>query len=69
MARTRKKDSAAESDRPTCPRPVSKTTFVRETLESCRNRRCCSDQGMLGAAYEQYVNNPNAPWNRQRRRR
>jgi hypothetical protein len=69
MARTQKRGSATESDRPTGQRPVSKAVFVRETLESCRSGRCCRDQTMLDAAYEQYVNNPDAPWNRQRRRR
>lgn len=68
MARTQK---TPDLDPTTTPsrQPVSKETFVRETLEACRNGQCCSSQAMLDAAYEQYVNNPYAPWNKVRRRR
>jgi hypothetical protein len=42
---------------------VSKDEYIRVTLESCRSDRCCREQALLDAAYEQYVNDPNAPWN------
>jgi hypothetical protein len=47
--------------------PVTKEQYVRETRESCKDGRCCLDEGALEAAYEQYLNNPHAPWNKIRR--
>src|SRR4051794_34152977 len=44
-------------------------THVASELDSQRHGRCCRDQAMLDAAYEQYVNDPKAPWNRTARNR
>ena len=41
--------------------------YIQETLESCKDGRCCQDRAALDAAYEQYVIDPKAPWNKGRR--
>ncbi len=67
MSRT-KKWRIAESELTTSdPAPISKEQYVRETRASCRHGGCCNNQAALDAAYEQYVNDPKAPWNKRRR--
>jgi len=68
MARSHRKREGLERTITSDPRPVSKDEFIRETIEACKNGHCCSDTAMLDAAYERYVNHPNAPWNKVRRR-
>lgn len=46
--------------------PVSKSEYILATLASCRKSKCCQDRALIDAAYEQYVNDPRAPWNQQR---
>jgi hypothetical protein len=68
MARTQKRHPITEADRQVLShKPVSKAVFIRETLQSCRSGQCCNNESVLNAAYEEYVNNPRAPWNKQRR--
>jgi hypothetical protein len=67
MARSNRKQAAAAEMRRT-PQPVSKDEYIRVARESCRHGRCCQDPAQLDAAYAQYVNNPRAPWNKNRRR-
>jgi hypothetical protein len=45
---------------------VTRGEYLRATLKACRNGRCCQDVALLEAAYAQYVNHPNAPWNKNR---
>ena len=66
MSRTAKRATAANGTR-AAKAPVTKEAYIRETRDSCKSGECCRDQGALEAAYEQYVNNPRAPWNKIRR--
>ena len=49
--------------------PVSQVEYERQTLAACRSGTCCREKALLDAAYEQYVNDPRAPWNRGRGKR
>jgi hypothetical protein len=62
-----KKQSLGDENHETSPKPVSFSEYVRVTQDSCRHGQCGRDQLALAAAYEQYVNNPAAPWNKNRR--
>ena len=66
MPRSERRLTSKQSRRPAIsgPGPVSKEQYIQETLESCKDGRCCQDQAALDAAYEQYVNDPKAPWNK-----
>jgi hypothetical protein len=69
MARAKKERHFQRNGVSGSPRPISQEQYVRETRASCKDGRCCSDQAALVAAYERYVNDPRAPWNKGRGRR
>ncbi len=66
MSRAKKTPHSQRHDATGSPRPISQDEYVRETRASCKDGRCCSDQVALAAAYERYVNDPAAPWNKRR---
>jgi hypothetical protein len=69
MSRSQSKPHAEHLHEPKSnQQPVSREQYVRETQAACKDGRCCQDQAALDAAYEQYVNDPRAPWNKTRRR-
>jgi len=70
MARsTKRRLNLAHGGDDSRPQPVSKQEYIRKSREMCRKGQCCNDPAMLDEAYEQYVNDPKAPWNKGRRRR
>jgi len=68
MSRSKQQSARLINDE-TGPQPVSFAEYVRVTQESCRHGQCCRDQAILAAAYEQYINDPAAPWNKNRPRK
>ena len=68
MSRSKKPLDTHDDRSKTGPQPISLADYIRTTQESCRHGQCCRDQTALVAAYEQYLNNPRAPWNKIRRR-
>jgi len=68
MSRSRKSKSI-KSHAPAGPKPISLAEYANEARESCRHGGCCRNEAMLVQAYEQYLNDPKAPWNKTRRSR
>jgi hypothetical protein len=69
MPRVKNHSCAADKSAATGPQPVSLAEYIRISQESCRHGQCCRDQSALVRAYQQYVNDPQAPWNKIRRSR